>query len=84
MVYLFILGELEKTNKEEAHLRSIWRELGVGHNGYLTLKELSKVCQHIGMNDMDGDVSHICVNQFEISLDSDLNFSYFFNVLDLQ
>ena len=59
-VFFLISGELDKPiNTEEAHLRAIWRELGVGKNGYLTVKELSKVCQHIGMQDMDGDVSII-------------------------
>ena len=59
-LYMYIvhtLGEVHKhINTEEHHLRAIWRELGVGKTGYLTIKELSTVCQHIGMQDMDGDV----------------------------
>ena len=32
---------------EEIHLKAIWDELQVGHNGYLTLQELVKVGQAI-------------------------------------
>lgn len=39
--------------KEEEHLRSIWKLLGVGTNGYLSIKELAIVCEHIGMEAMD-------------------------------
>ena len=42
---------------EEEHLREIWRELGVGVSGYLTVSELSTVCQHIGMEEMNDEVS---------------------------
>ncbi|XP_074647079.1 uncharacterized protein LOC141903070 isoform X3 [Tubulanus polymorphus] len=40
-------------NEEEAHLRSIWADLGVGSGGYLTMSELNQVCMHIGMEEMD-------------------------------
>ena len=42
---------------EEEHLRSIWRELGVGKNGYLSLPELATVCENIGMDEMSEEVS---------------------------
>ncbi len=41
---------------EEEHLKEIWRELGVGQNGHLTLPELATVCQHIGMDEMNTEV----------------------------
>ena len=42
---------------EEAHLREIWRELGVGASGYIALHELALVCEHIGMDEMSDEVS---------------------------
>ena len=42
---------------EEAHLREIWRELGVGTSGYINVEELARVCDHIGMDEMSDDVS---------------------------
>lgn len=41
---------------EEEHLKSIWLELGVGRNGYLSMHELSTVCEHIGMEEMNEEV----------------------------
>ena len=41
---------------EEQHLRDIWRELGVGTDGSLTLNELATVCDHIGMEEMNAEV----------------------------
>ena len=43
---------------EEAHLREIWRELGVGTSGYINVEELARVCDHIGMDEMSDDVSN--------------------------
>ena len=42
---------------ETQHLRAIWKELGVGKDGYLTIRELSTVCKHIGMDNMTQTVS---------------------------
>ena len=41
---------------EEEHLKQIWRDLKVGENGFLTIAELSAVCEHIGMSHMDEEV----------------------------
>ena len=41
---------------EEQHLRDIWQELGVGQSGSLSLSELSTVCEHIGMEQMNPEV----------------------------
>ncbi|PAA50467.1 hypothetical protein BOX15_Mlig001108g1 [Macrostomum lignano] len=62
---------------EEEYLRSIWQELGVGRSGFLTLPELARVCEYIGMDDLtdshlyqlfenldeDGD-GHVSFNEF--------------------
>ena len=37
-------------------LRHVCNNLGVGHHGYLTQKELGQVCQFIGMQQMDDEV----------------------------
>lgn len=42
---------------EEQQLRTIWNEVNVGANGFLDKNELSVVCEHIGMEGMDEDVS---------------------------
>ena len=36
-------GGASKKSEEEIHLKSIWDELQVGYNGFLTLEELVKV-----------------------------------------
>ena len=41
---------------EEEHLRAIWRDLGVGKSGFLTVGELAVVCEHIGMEEMNKEV----------------------------
>ena len=43
---------------EEAHLREIWRELGVGTSGYINVDELARVCDHIGMDEMSDEVNN--------------------------
>ena len=40
---------------EEEHLRAIWNDLGVGRSGFLTLPELCRVCEHIGMADLSDE-----------------------------
>ena len=41
---------------EEEHLKAIWKELGVGTDGYLAMEELAIVCDHIGMEEMNSEV----------------------------
>ncbi|XP_064624042.1 ninein-like protein isoform X26 [Lineus longissimus] len=66
---------------EEDHLRAIWKELGVGKGGYLTMEELAAVCEHIGMEDMNREE----LNQLFDNLDSDgdghVSFDEFMNGL---
>jgi hypothetical protein len=42
---------------EEQQLKQIWSEVNVGANGFLDKNELSVVCEHIGMEGIDEDVS---------------------------
>ena len=43
---------------EEQQLKQIWSEVNVGANGFLDKNELSVVCEHIGMEGIDEDVSN--------------------------
>lgn len=49
------------------YIRSIWKQLNVGQNGYLNVNELYSVCLGIGMTDMTEDM----VNQLFLTLDED-------------
>ena len=49
------------------YIRSIWKQLNVGQNGYLKVNELYSVCLGIGMTDMTEDM----VNQLFLTLDED-------------
>lgn len=40
----------------EDYLKSIWNHLGVGQNGYLDMKDLYRVCEHIGMVGINDDI----------------------------
>ena len=41
----------------EQHVKELWKCLGIGENGYLTVSELGRVCRHIGMEEMKDWVS---------------------------
>lgn len=38
-------------------VRTIWNRIGVGHDGYLSLADLTKVCHAIGMENNAKEVS---------------------------
>ena len=66
---------------EEAHLREIWRELGVGQSGYITMHELGTVCEHIGMDEMTNEVCGFNLGSFlSINLTSKWAFIRFLNL----
>ena len=44
------------------HIHLVWQELGVGRNGFLTMEELASVCQKIGMEQMNDEVSVFSVH----------------------
>lgn len=54
-------------NDEERHLKEIWKELGVGKNGYLTVEELGRVCEYLEM----GQMTHTELEQLFAKLDVD-------------
>ena len=66
------MSELEHANlqpqdTEDEYLRKIWKQLEVGQNGFLTVAELAKVCEFIGMEEMDDQVrvvSTVCFSQW--------------------
>ena len=59
---------------EEEHLRAIWRDLGVGKSGFLTVSELAVVCEHIGMEEMDKEVRTPVVLNVKMYIDGYLMF----------
>ncbi|XP_052767676.1 ninein-like protein isoform X2 [Mya arenaria] len=48
-----MMADSEALTEEESYLRDIWRNLGVGNTGYIDIKELARVCTHIGMEEMN-------------------------------
>lgn len=40
----------------ENQVRDIWKELGIGLNGYLNQQELATVCKNIGLEDLSKEV----------------------------
>ena len=52
---LILPAELSSPTEEE-QLRAIWNEVNVGATGYLDMHELSIVCEHIGMTEMNEQV----------------------------
>ena len=58
---------INDTLSYEEYLRDIWKQLNVGHDGYLTVDELYRVCEHIGMNISNDQI----IEQLFDRLDSD-------------
>ncbi|XP_052276394.1 ninein-like protein isoform X3 [Dreissena polymorpha] len=48
-----MMAEQGSLTEEENYLRDIWTNLGVGKHGYIDIDELARVCNHIGMEEMD-------------------------------
>lgn len=66
VLYLLTTGQLNlmmadvgDLTEAEDYLRGIWTNLGVGKNGYIDIAELSRVCSHIGMEQMNDTVSYM-------------------------
>lgn len=41
----------------DGQVRAVWEELGVGAGGSLSRQELSLVCEHIGLKNLQSEVS---------------------------
>ncbi|XP_076315604.1 ninein-like protein isoform X2 [Tachypleus tridentatus] len=57
----------------EEFLRNIWKKLEVGNNGYLNLEELTRVCEHIGM-EMSDDVVAQLFDKLDCDQDGQISF----------
>ncbi|XP_022247191.1 ninein-like protein isoform X2 [Limulus polyphemus] len=57
----------------EEFLRSIWKKLEVGNDGYLNLEELTRVCEHIGM-EMSDDVVAQLFDKLDCDQDGQISF----------
>ncbi|XP_021369452.1 ninein-like protein isoform X3 [Mizuhopecten yessoensis] len=75
--------ELEQTQDltEEDYLRNIWKTLGVGQRGYITLSDLSAVCDHIGMDEMDDDELQQLFDKLDSDADGKVSFNEFLHGL---
>jgi Ca2+-binding EF-hand superfamily protein len=66
-MFLFVLGVLNLNLSEleqvqdfttgEDYLHSIWKNNGIGQDGYIGLEELNTVCTYIGMEEMNAEVN---------------------------
>ncbi|XP_071962450.1 uncharacterized protein [Antedon mediterranea] len=62
---------------DEDQVRAIWEEVGVGKDGFLNLKELALVCEHIGMEDMDDEELQNLYNKLDQDDDGKVGFHEF-------
>lgn len=65
----------------EQYLRSIWDRLGVGQNGYLNIDELHRVCEHIGMCGVNGEVIEQLFDKLDYDQDGKVSFDEFLDGL---
>ncbi|GAB1600929.1 hypothetical protein Ahia01_000371100, partial [Argonauta hians] len=59
------------------HVKEMWKCLGVGQKGFLTVTELGTVCRHIGMEDMQDWEVHQLFEQLDASGNGQVTFEEF-------
>ncbi|CAD5121326.1 DgyrCDS9852 [Dimorphilus gyrociliatus] len=74
-----ILDQGNVSSEESVHeqVRLIWDELRVGIDGYLDMKELGVVCNHIGMEEMDDSDIDRLFNRLDKDKDGRVSFYEF-------
>ncbi|CAG2159096.1 unnamed protein product [Oppiella nova] len=65
----------------EQYLRSIWERLGVGSNGYLNIDDLYRVCEHIGMVDINREIIEQLFDKLDSDQDGRVSFDEFLDGL---
>ncbi|XP_071799297.1 uncharacterized protein [Asterias amurensis] len=68
---------MEAAPTEAEQVQAIWNEVGVGSDGYLDINDLSTVCQHIGMEDMDEEELKNLFNKLDVDGDDRVGFQEF-------
>lgn len=58
-------------------LRQIWDDLGVGESGYINMMQLSEVCEHLGMEEMDDDAMELLFSELDKDQDGLVSFDEF-------
>lgn len=75
------LNQISSTNlydgNTEDYLKSIWNHLGVGQNGYLDMKDLYRVCEHIGMVGINDDIIQQLFDKLDHDQDGKVSFDEF-------
>ncbi|XP_022094689.1 ninein-like protein isoform X2 [Acanthaster planci] len=68
---------MEAAPTEADQVQAIWDEVGVGQDGFLDIRELATVCQHIGMEDMDEEELNNLFNKLDVDQDGKVGFQEF-------
>eukprot|EP00794_Sanderia_malayensis_P015971 gene15971-17579_t len=71
------------TVDEVNQLKEIWDELSVGVSGYLDMHELSIVCEHIGMDNIEDQELELLFKELDANEDGLVSFDEFLNGLFL-
>ncbi|XP_070571058.1 ninein-like protein isoform X2 [Ptychodera flava] len=62
---------------DEVQVKAIWDDVGVGQNGYLDVKELAIVCEHIGMEGMNQEELENLFEKLDVDGDKRVSFDEF-------
>ncbi|CAG2103223.1 unnamed protein product [Medioppia subpectinata] len=74
-------NSLQNDMNTEQYLKSIWERLGVGGNGYLNIDDLYRVCEHIGMVGINGDIIEQLFDKLDEDQDGRVSFDEFLDGL---
>ncbi|XP_046844954.1 ninein-like protein isoform X2 [Xenia sp. Carnegie-2017] len=66
---------------EEQQLKQIWSDVNVGANGFLDKNELSVVCEHIGMENMEEEELSLLFDELDENRDGQVSFEEFLHGL---
>lgn len=70
-------GAASSESNAEEYLRSIWRKLDVGKDGFLDIEELYRVCEHIGMLEINDEIIQQLFDKLDSDQDGKVSFDEF-------